>query len=154
MQNVRLVTACIKFHQICILIGSFCWKNIKLQLKKYRRVMSHDTEEWCKIRSKTDMLLQKWQEFGEFWPKHSEVSKMCTLICSFSRRYMTFDFKKYTGVILHDTDEWYEMWRKTDKWFGKWHEKFGKLSLEHLKVSKSGLWWDPSIQSRKWELKI
>ena len=67
--------------------------------------MSHDTEEWCKIRNKTDMLFQKWQEFGEFWPKHSEVSKMCTLICSFSTRYMTFDFKKYTGVILHDTDE-------------------------------------------------
>ena len=37
----------------------------------------------------------------------------------------------------------------TDLWFGKWHEKFGKFSPEHLKVSKLGLWSDPFIQSRK-----
>ena len=41
MQNVRLSTAHVKFHQICTLIGSY----IKFQLKKYRGVLSHDTEE-------------------------------------------------------------------------------------------------------------
>ena len=30
------------------LMGSFCPKHIKLEMKKYRRVMSHDTEEWSK----------------------------------------------------------------------------------------------------------
>ena len=44
MQNFRLSTANVKFHQICTLIGSFCRKYIKFQLEKYRRVMSHDTE--------------------------------------------------------------------------------------------------------------
>ena len=34
-------------------------------------------------------------------------------------------------------------------WFEKRHEKFGKFSPEHLKVSKLGLWWDPFVQSRK-----
>ena len=29
----------------CTLTGSFCPKHIKIQMKKYRRVMSHDTEE-------------------------------------------------------------------------------------------------------------
>ena len=39
--------------------------------------------------------------------------------------------------------------KKIDLWFGKWHEKFGKLSSEHLKVSKLVLPWDPFVQSRK-----
>ena len=34
------------------LMGSFCPKHIKFQMKKYRRVMSHDTIEWCKIWKK------------------------------------------------------------------------------------------------------
>ena len=46
MQNFKLLTSHAKFHQVCTLIGSFCWKNIKFQPKKYWRVMPHDTEEW------------------------------------------------------------------------------------------------------------
>ena len=36
-----------------------------------------------------------------------------------------------------------------DLWFGKRHEKFDKFSSEHSEVSKSGIWWDAFIQSRK-----
>ena len=57
--------------------------------------------------------------------------------------------EKVRGVISHDTKGWCKIWRKTDLWFGKWHEKFGKFSPEHLKVSKLELWWDPFVQSRK-----
>ena len=103
VQNFRLSTAHVKFHQICTLIDSFCWKYIKFQLKKYRGVMSHDTEEWCKIWRKTDLLFQKWQEFGEFWFKHSKVSKIWTLIGPFRAKYITFGLKKYRGVIFLDT---------------------------------------------------
>ena len=60
VQNFWLSTAQVKFHQIYTLIGFFCWKYIQFQLKKYRGVMSHDTEEWCKIWRKTDLLFQKW----------------------------------------------------------------------------------------------
>ena len=139
-----------EFHQICTLVGSFCWKYIQFQLKKYRGVMSHDTEEWCKIWRKTNLLFQKWQEFGEFWSEHSKVSKICTLIGPFHAKYITFDLKKYRGVIFHDTEESCKIWRKTDMWFGKWHEKFEKISSEHLKVSKLALSWDPFVQSRKY----
>ena len=38
--------------------------------------MSHDPEDWCKMWRKTDLLLQKWQEFGEIWPDSSKVSKI------------------------------------------------------------------------------
>ena len=132
-----------KFHQICTLIGSFCWKYIKFQLKKYWGVTSHDLEEWCKIWRKTDLLFLKWQEFGEFWPKH------CTLIGSYFAKYLMFDRKKYRGVIFQDTEQWCKIWRKINLWFGKWHEEFGKFSPEHWKVSKLGLSWDLFVQSRK-----
>ena len=39
--------------------------------KKYRGVIFHDTEEWCKIWRKTDLLLGKWhEEFSKFSPEH------------------------------------------------------------------------------------
>ena len=34
---------------ICALMGSFFRHHIKFQLRKYRRVITHDIEEWCKI---------------------------------------------------------------------------------------------------------
>ena len=75
--------------------------------------------------------------------------KNSPLIGLFHGKYITFELKKYRGVIFHDTEESCKIWRKTDLWFGKWHEEFGKFSPEHLKVSKLGLWWDLLIQSRK-----
>ena len=59
-QNFRLSTAQVRFRQICTLMGLFCWKCIKFQLKMYKEVMSHDMEKWCKIWRKADLLFQKW----------------------------------------------------------------------------------------------
>ena len=123
--KLRVLTAHVKFHQIYTLIGSFCWKYIKFQLKKYREVKSHDTEEWCEIWIKTD-LFQKWQEFGEFWPKHSKVSQICTLIGSYCAKYLMFDVKKYRGVISWNWRVMQNL-RKSYLWFGKWHEENGKF---------------------------
>ena len=78
-----------------------------------------------------------------------KIFKICTLICSFCAKYVTFNLKRYRGVIFHDTEEWCKIWRKTNLWFENWHEEYGKFSPEHLKVSKMGLWWDPFIQIRK-----
>ena len=95
-------------------------------------------------------MFQTWhEEFGEFWIEHSKVLKICTLMGSFWPTYINFELKKYRGVMFHDTEHWYKIWRKTDLWFGKWHEEFGKFSPEHSKVSKLGLWWGPFVQSRK-----
>ena len=71
-KTFRLSTAQVK-SQNCTLTGSFYWKHIKFQLKKYRGVMSHDTDKWCEIWRKTDLLFQKWEEFGEFWLEHLKV---------------------------------------------------------------------------------
>ena len=78
--------------------------------------MSHDNKDWCKILRKTDLLFQKWQEFGEFWFEHSRVPKIYTFIGPFCGKYITFDLKKYRGVIFHDTKESCKVWRKTGLW--------------------------------------
>ena len=72
----------------------------QFQLRKDRGIISYDTEEWFKIWRNTNLLFQKWQEFVEFWSEHSKVSKICTLIGPFRAKYITFDLKKYRGVIL------------------------------------------------------
>ena len=78
---------------------------------------------------KTDLLFQKWQEFGEIWPKHWKVSKPCTFICSYCEKYLMFDLRKYREVIFYDIEGWCRIWRA--------------FSPEPLKISKFGLWWDP-----------
>ena len=40
--------------KICTLLISFCPKHIKSLMKKYRRVLSYDTQEWFKVWRKTD----------------------------------------------------------------------------------------------------
>ena len=39
----------IKSLKFGTLMGSFCQNNIKLLLKKYKRFISLDTEEWCEV---------------------------------------------------------------------------------------------------------
>ena len=83
-------------------IWSFWPKYIMFELKKYRGVVFHCTEEWCKIWRRTDLLFQKWQEFGEIWPRHSKISKIFTLIASFFAKYIMFDLKQYRWVIFKE----------------------------------------------------
>ena len=92
---------------MCTLIDSFRWKYIKIIPKKYRGIMSHYPGHWCKIWRKTD-LFQKWQEFGEFWPEHSRVSKTCTFISSYCAKHLMFDLKTDRGVIFHYTERFEE----------------------------------------------
>ena len=148
VQNFKLTTAHeispnLYFDRLLLL------KSYKISAKKIQR--SYVSWQWRAMQNlkKTNLLFQKWQEFGEFWSEHSKVSKICTLIGPFCAKYVTFDLNKYRGVIFHDTEEVCKIWRKTDLWFRKWHEEFGKFSAEHLKVSKLGLWWDPFVQNRK-----
>ena len=96
-----------------------------------------------------NLLFHKRQKFDDFWPEPSKVAKICILIGSYFAKYLMFDLKNYRGVIFHDTEGWFKIWRKTDLWFGKSHQEYGKFSPEYLKVSALGLWWDPVIQSRK-----
>ena len=75
--------------------------------------------------------------------------------------------KIFTLMPLHWSKVYIAWAKKVHRSYRSWHWKvmrnfkksypvvwnmkleFGKLSPEHLKVSKLGLWWEPFVQSRK-----
>ena len=83
MKNLTNFYLSIWKSQIFILMGSFWAKYIFFELKKYRRVIFHETEGGCKIWKGIDLSFQNWhKEFDRFWPEQSKVSKIFTLIVS------------------------------------------------------------------------
>ena len=115
---------------------SFLTKYILFELKKYRGVIFHDTEEWYKNWRGIDLSFQNLhEEFDKFWHEHLKVSKIFTLMGSFWTKYILFGLKKYRGVIFHDTEEWYKIWKGINLSFQNWHEEFDKFWPEHSKVS-------------------
>ena len=75
--------------------------------------MSHDTEKWYKIWRETDLVFQKWEEFGEFWPKYSVLKKGTDEL----------------SFMTQNSNEKFE--DKTDLRFGKLHEEYCKCLPEH-----------------------
>ena len=127
-----------KVSKIFTLMGSFWAKYILFELKKYREVIFHETEKGYKIWRGTGLSFQNWhKEFDKFWPKHSKVSKIFPLRGSFWANYIFFELKKYRGVIFHETEGGYKIWREMDLSFQNWHKEFDKIWCEHSKVSKS-----------------
>ena len=117
-----------KVPKIFILMGSFWAKHILFELKKYREVIFHDTEEWCKIWRKIDLLLGNWHmEFEKIWPEHSKVSKIFILMSSFWTKYILFELKNYRRIIFHETEEGYKIWRGIHL-LQNWCKEFDKSS--------------------------
>ena len=103
----------------------------------YRGIIFHETEEGYKIWIGIDLSFQIWhKEFDKFWPVHSEVSKISTLIGSFRAKYILFELKKYRGVMFHETQEGYKIWRGVDRSYQNWHKEFDIFWPENSKVSK------------------
>ena len=83
-----------------------------------------------------DVSFQNWhEEFDEFWPENLKVSNIFILRCCFWTKYTFFDLKNYRGVIFHETEEEYKIWRGINLPFQNWHKEFDKFWPEHLKVS-------------------
>ena len=126
-----------KVSKIFILMGSFWAKYIFFELKKYRGIIFHKTEEGYKIWRGIDLLFQNWhKEFDKFWPEHSKVSKIFILMGSFWAKYIFFELKKYRQVIFHETEEGYKICRGIDSSFQNWHKEFDKIWPKHSKASK------------------
>ena len=49
----------------------------------------------AKFEEETDLPVQNWhEEFDEFWPEHSKISKIYTLMGCFWPKYIMFELKK------------------------------------------------------------
>ena len=84
-------------------------------MKKYRRVMYHDTEKWCKIWKKTLTLGSK-----------NDLRDLVNFNAT-SDKKIQFEPKKYRGLMCHKTEELCIIWGGTDLYFEKWHEEFGEF---------------------------
>ena len=61
----------------CTYSCSNCAKYLMFDLKKYRGVIFHNTEGWCKIWRKIDLWFGKWhEEYSKFSPEHLKVLKL------------------------------------------------------------------------------
>ena len=118
-------------------MGSFCKNHIKFDLKMYRRVISHDTEEWCKVKRKTDSWFQVWhEEFCEFSPDHSKVQKFHFDGPFLSKVYEVWA-KKYRGVTFYDTKQWWKIWINFDSVVWKIAWGIGWTFIRALKSLKN-----------------
>ena len=72
----QIFTRVLKSLTIETLMGSFYPKQKIYEIKIYREVTCLDNEVRCKIWRRIDMWFQNWiEEFDEFWPERSKVSK-------------------------------------------------------------------------------
>ena len=102
--------------------------------------MCHDNEKWYKSGRGLDLPVKNWhEEFDKFWPEHSEISKICSLMDCFWPKYIMFELKMCRGVMFDGTEYWCQIWKKTDLCFQKSHDEFNKFSPEHVRKSKN---WD------------
>ena len=77
-QNVRFLTAQVKFHQICTLIGYFCWNYIKPQLKKKEGLFLMIPKSGAQFEEKLIFCFKNDKNFVNLDPS-TKKSKKCAL---------------------------------------------------------------------------
>ena len=97
------MTWALEILKIPTLIGSFYAKYITFDLKKYRRVIFHDTEVWCKIWRKTDLwFVNCHNEYIKFLPGDLKLSKLGLWRDPLNMH----ELKIYIIVMCHDNLKW------------------------------------------------
>ena len=94
--------------------------------KKYRGVIFHDTEKWCKIWINPYLVVLKmaWGIGWTFIRAHKSLKK-CTLMGSFCPKHIMFLLENFKGILCHGTEGCCNTKTETDLWFEKWHKEFG-----------------------------
>ena len=96
-------------------------------MKKYRRVMCHDTEEWCKVCKKLTLGFKNdMRNLVNFNASSGKSENLYFDVLLLLKVYHVWA-KKYGGVMHHNTEEWCKIWRRTYLPFEKWHEEFGEF---------------------------
>ena len=135
-----------KVSKIFTLMGSFWAKYISFQLKKYRGIIFHETEEEYKTWREINLLFQNWhKKFDKFWSERfKSLNSFCFNWVLVTKKYIVRATKVQTSYLLWHwgvmhilRKNWLVVWKKT------W--EFCKFSPEHLKVSKLELWCGPFV---------
>ena len=120
-----MLTWALEVSKIFILIGSFWAKYMLLEVKKYRQVIFHETEEGSKIWRGIDLSFQNWhKEFDKSWAEHSKVSKVFTLTAPLEQSIYC--------LRLKSIDELSFMKMKRDAKFGEESTCRFKIDLRNL----------------------
>ena len=80
---------------------------------KFGEELTHRFKIGIKNLTKLDRSTQKPKTFilmGFFWAK-----------------YILFELKRYRGIIFHETEEGYKIWRGIDLLFQNWRKEFDKF---------------------------
>ena len=92
----QIFTRALESLQIGTSASKMPYFRLKLKMYElYRGVICHRNEEWCKNWKGIDLSVQNWhEEFDKFWPEHSKISKLCTLMGFFWTKYIIFELKE------------------------------------------------------------
>ena len=94
----EIFTRALESLQIGALMAYFCLKLKMYEFKNCRGVMCNGNDKWWKIWRETDLSVQNWhEEFDKFWPEHSKISKICTLMGFYWTKCTIFELKKSIG---------------------------------------------------------
>ena len=96
-----------KSLKITLTWALFVHKVYRVWAKKYRGVIFHDTEQWCKIWINPDLVVSKmaWG-IGLTFIRALKSLKNCTLTGSFCPKHIMFQVENFIGIMCHDTEEW------------------------------------------------
>ena len=90
------------------------------------RVMQNLKKNWLVVWK----MIGIWQIFT----RALESLNIAILMGSFNPKYKKYELKIYGGIMCHDNEEWYKLWRGINLLFPNWHEEFDKFWPKHLKV--------------------
>ena len=123
LQNFRLLTAHVKFHQIYTLIGSFCWKYIKFQLENHTGVTSHDMSRVIQNLKKNHFVVSKMTRIWWILIRALKYLKLFHFDWSLSCKVYNVWPKKVLRIYL--SWQWRTMQNLKKNWLVIWKMTWG-----------------------------
>ena len=110
MQNFRLSTSQMKFHQLCTLISSFCWKYIKFQRKGMQELCFMILKSGAKFEEKLIFWFKNAKNLINLQFDWSLLSKVHN-VKKVQRSYVSWHWRVMQGLKKNWLVVWKMTWR-------------------------------------------
>ena len=110
MQNFRLSTSQMKFHQLCTLISSFCWKYIKFQRKGMQELYFMILKSGAKFEEKLIFWFKNAKNLINLQFDWSLLSKVHN-VKKVQRSYVSWHWRVMQGLKKNSLVVWKMTWR-------------------------------------------